>query len=198
MTDEIVKTEPEKDVLTKRERAAYTLSLKNKEPFLSPGLADQFYRLFESGRSCEEIQELNKGISLGIICRARVDFGWDDRRFSHFEALREQARTQAQNLTLESVSFLGDVLTAFHRSDREKIQKFIQTGDVEDLKNVQLFDGFKTYQQVVELLMKLTGQDQVTTVHGVVEHHHTVDTKSQAKPLTSEEAAVLLLAPKVT
>lgn len=197
MSNEITKVEPSPmDILTARERSAYSLSITRKEPFLSPILADQFYKLFESGRSCEEIQGLNKGISLGIVVRARIDFGWDDKRIAHFESLREHARTQAQNLTLESVAFLEDLLTSFHKSDREKLQRFIQTGNPDELKGALITtpSSLKVYQGVVELLMKLTGQDSIKTqtVQGVIEHHHTVEAAQADRPLTPAEAASVL------
>lgn len=195
--NEIVKSD-RLESLTARERAAYKCSIDRKEPFLSPVTADQLYSLFETGRSCEEIQALNKGISLGIVVRARIDFEWDDRRDAHFEALRLQARTYAQNLTLESVAFLGDLLNAFHKHDRAKFQRFIQTGNAEEFAGALLLTSanLKTYQGLLDMVMKITGQDSTKTqnIHGVVEHHHTVDSPipQAARPLTPEEAVAVI------
>lgn len=187
------------DTLTTRERTAYRYSIERKEPFLSGSLSDQLYSLYEAGRTCEEIQALNKGISLGTIIRARIDNNWDERKLTYLEGLQARARTQAHQLSLESLSFLGDLMTAFHKHDRNKLQRFIQTGDADELKGVMIQDPatLKMYQNVVELLMKLTGQDAtktVSTVNGVVEHHHTLDPAPSAKPLTPKEAADLLSA----
>ena len=195
---DLVKAAPEAlELLTTRESAAYKLSVSRKEPFLSPILADQLYGLFEAGRTCEEIQALNKGISLGTIVRARIDFNWDQKRQEHFQGLFDRARTQAQQLTLESLSFLGDLLTAYHRSDKEKFQRFIQTADPDELKGTLALtgSGFKLYQAVLELIMKITGQDATKTQN--VNVHHTVETGAPKvdRPLTPEEASALLLAP---
>ena len=197
VSNEIVKLEEME--LTARERAAYKLSVDRKEPFLSPGLSDQCYSLFEAGHTCEEIHEVNKGLSLGTIVRARVDHHWDERRLAHFESLRTQARTQAQHLALDSLSFLGDLMSAIHKHDREKLQRFILTGDTSELATVLVTgSGFKTYKEIIELLLKLTGQDATKTqnIHGEILHHHTVEqtppVPAAAKPLTPGEAAQLL------
>lgn len=187
--NEIEKVRPQ-ELLTLREKTAYDYTLSHKEAFLSPVLADQLYRLFESGKTCEEIKDLNKGLTLGSIVRARIDHGWDERRFAYFESLKDRARGQAQQLALESLNFLGDFLTAFHRHDKEKLQRFIQTGDEEELGGALITTGasLKTYQSVVELLMKLTGQDVSKVkvdVSGTVEHR-------DVTPMTSEQAAQFL------
>ena len=186
------------DALSVRERSAYQLSVSRKEPFLSPVLADQLYRLFESGKTCEEIQAVNKGITLGTIVRARVDFGWDEKRNQYFQSLCDRAKGQAKQLVLESVSFLSDFLSAFHRHDKDKFARFIQTGDPKELDGAMMADGggLKLYQNVVALLLTLTGQESTKTIHGVVEHHHTVEAPKADKPLTSEEASALLLGSK--
>lgn len=196
MSNSLVKAES-LELLTTREKAAYKRSVERKEAFLSPVLADELYQLFQSGKSCEEIQELNRAISLGSIVRARIDFDWDERRSAHLESLRDRARTNAQQLTLESVSFLGDFLSAFHKHDAAKFQRFLQTGDPQELKDALMIGpgSLKAYQSVVELLLKLTGQDSTKTQN--VNVRHTVDAPAAAsRPLTPEEAAALLLTPK--
>jgi len=190
---DIVKKENEG--LTTRERAAYKLSLDRREPFLSATLAEQLYRLYESGKTCEEIFVLNPALSLGIVVRARMDFGWDDKRQAYLEGMLLKARVQAQQLSLESLGFLGDLLTAFHHHDREKLQRFIQTKNPEDLAGAMMVSGpnLKVYRDILEMLMKLTGQDNNSTQKIVVEHH--TPTQEQ-RPLTPEEASNLLLEPK--
>ncbi len=180
--------------LTTREKAAYKHSIDRKEPFLSPILADQLYALFESGKSCEEIQELNKSLSLGTIVRARMDFGWEERRQNHFDSLRDRARINAQQLTLESVSFLGDLLNAFHKHDKGLFQRFIQTGNLEELKDAVMMapGSLRTYQSVVELLMKLTGQESTKTQNVNVHHITEQPIPAAARPLSPEEAAAIL------
>jgi hypothetical protein len=192
MANEIV--ESKINLLGPRERAAYRLSISRKEPFLSPTLADQFYNLYQSGKTCEEIQALNPNISLGMIVRASVDFDWNEKRQTYFDGLMARAKQQAQQLSLESLSFLSDLLNAFHTHDRIKLQKFIQTGDVQEMRDVlALSGGIKLYKEAMELLFRLTGQGGETKkVQGTVEHIHTVEQVTVPKTISSEEAARLL------
>ena len=148
------------DKLTVRERAAYKRSVEAREPFLSGTLSDDLYRLYQSGRTTDEIQALNPKLSLGIIVRARIDHGWDGRRQAYLEAILFRARGQAQQLSLESLEFIGSLLTAIHRHDRDKLSRFIQTGDASELSQTLTVStgGLKIYKGVLELLLQMTGQ----------------------------------------
>jgi hypothetical protein len=177
MADELVKASGPIDALTPRERAAYRLSVDRKEPFLSPSLQDELYSLYQDGKTCEEIQALNKNLSLGMIVRARVDHEWDEKRAAYLKSMFDRAKGQAVQLSLESMGFLGDLLTAFHKHDRQKLQKFIQTGNPDELEGAMMTSAsnLKLYRDVLELLLRLTGQGETKTqrVSGVVEHLHT-------------------------
>lgn len=177
MSDQIQKTDP-LEGLTTKERGAYRLSVERKEPFLSPGLQDQLYSLYQMGKTCDEIQALNPKLSLGIIVRARVDYGWDQRRAEYLQSMVDKARQQATQLSHESLGFIGTLLTAFHKHDQERLLRFIQTGDMEELKGALMVSNsnLKVYKETLELLLKLTGQDTTKKVSGSVTHHHVVKT----------------------
>ena len=188
------------DKLTPRERAAYKLSVSRREPFLSATLSDQLYNLYQSGKTCEDIAALNPGLNLGMIVRARVDFRWDERRQAYLESMLDNARQRAQQLSLEALTFIGDLLTTFHRHDQAKFQKFVQTGDPNELKGALLVEhgGVKVYATIIDLLRLMTGQDNTKRVAGTVEHLHRVEAPTDqpvpqaAKPLTPEQAAAVI------
>ena len=188
--DEIVKSNL--DSLSARERAAYHLSISRKEPFLSYSLQEQLYNLYQAGKTCEEIQALNPRVTLGTIVRARVDNKWDERRDVYINALFQRARLQGQQMTMESVAFIGDLIAAFHKHDQAKLQRFVQTGDEEEMKNLLVLgQGLKAYKDVLGLLMLLTGQVKPAPSSGPSSARD-VTPPSSPKPLSPEEAALVL------
>lgn len=155
------------------------------------------YVLFQAGKNCEEIQSLNPNLSLGMIVRARVDFGWDEKREKYLQSMTERARQRAQQISLESLNFLGDLITAFHVNDQAKLQKFIQTGDSNELKGAMMVsaNSLKVYKDIIEMVMAMTGQSQTKKIQGVVEHLHSVQTAPEPekpKQMSAGDAASLL------
>jgi hypothetical protein len=156
---------------------------------LAPTVQAQLFNLYLNGSSCEEIQRLNPNFSLGMIARAKVDGLWDERREAHVRELLETVRERVQQVQLESVSFTADLLASANKMFGDRLKRYIQTGDPNELGDLKI-DSLKQYKDAVDLLLKLTGQDRENkmTVKGEVKQTLEV----VPKKMTPQEAAAYL------
>jgi len=185
--------------LSPKEREAYQKYVEANKPPLAASTAANFFQLFLGGHTCEDIARLNPAFGLGIIAKARVDHDWDAQRDQHLEHLMLNIRQVAQQKQLGSIRFVSDALAAFEKLAGEKFQRYIQTGDVAQLGEWKDMN-FKQYKELVELILKLTGQEGNTTkkVTGDVLHRHVVEDNAQPvtvrgdRPMTASEAEILL------
>ncbi len=177
--------------LSARELNAYQFLVKSNQPKVSPSTSSGFFELFLNGKSCEEIMRLNKGFSLGQIVRCRVEDEWDERRDRHMAELLEGARATVQQRQMEGIVFLTDYMSAFHKLFGDKMKKYMQTGDVGEIQDLPF--TFKQYKDILELMMKLTGQENNKKVQGEVVHKHVSAEPSQGRTtLTPAQAAQVL------
>lgn len=158
---------PEDVSLDEREAFAYRVWCTKKDPPIAASTQAQFYQLFLQGKSCEEIRRLNPGFQLGAIVAARVHGKWDRERDRHLSDLLVKTRQRVQQTTMETVDVLCDLLAAKNKLYRDKVLKFLQTGDEELIADLKLGD-IRGYKEVAEALMKITGQDQQKKVSGTV------------------------------
>jgi hypothetical protein len=173
--------------LSTDEHIEYQRYLASGKPPLSPGSALKLYELFVQGIECAEIARLNPTLGLGIILRARIDHEWDKRRDEYLGDLYSQANTRLRQVGAESLNFLGLALAAAHKDLGEHMKKYLMSGNPEDLGPFRIM-SFKTYQSVVETLVKLTGQDNQKTVKVEGEVHHTGEAATPGAKLTPEQA----------
>lgn len=180
------------DALTSRERTALTYFVEKKEPLLAPSLQAQLFALFLNGKTTEEIRKMNPGLSLGAIVQARIAGKWDEQREAHLQNLFQGVRERAQQAQLEGVTFISDLMAATHKLHGDRVIRFLQTGNPADLGDMRI-DSLEGYRKVVEILLKLTGQDSQKKVSGTVEHRVTAGpVPGAARPLSSSEAASIL------
>jgi hypothetical protein len=133
---------------------------EKKKPSLSPTLSVKLFELFLHGLTCDEISALNKGVYLvEQILEARLRDGWDERRQEYVNSLFDNIVGRVTQAQAESVSFLTDMLAVAHRQHGDKLRLFLQDGDETHLGDFKI-NGFQTYKNVVDTLMKLTGQDK--------------------------------------
>ena len=181
--------------LTDREKSALAVVVKMRpEPArLSPSLEAQLFSLFLNGQDCVKIAQMNPGITLGQIVRARVEGQWDVKRWEHTESLLKDARNRLQQTTLESVDFVASQIAAAHKLYGEKVKRYLQTGNEEDLGGFSIH-GWKNYNEAIELLKKLTGQDGTKQkVSGEIVHKHEVSSMPAAnRALTTVEATSVI------
>lgn len=159
--------------LTEREKFALDAYEQRGGARIAPVTQAQFYALFLHGKSCEEIADLNKGFPLGAIVKCRVEGDWDKKLDEYRESLFTGVRTRLEQVELESVSFLTDLLSAVHKQQGGKLKKYIQTGDEGELGDMRI-TSIKNYKEVLELLIKATGQDRQQTI----EHRHQISASS--------------------
>lgn len=156
-------TDP-RDLLPPEERdllAHYEETVLSQDPArtLAASTASKFFQLFLNGYSPREIQALNPSFPLGMIIHARVKFRWDEERDKHIKEMLERVREKVMCTQLESMHFLTDVLSAMHKLYGNKVKKFLQTGNEEDLKGAELGVLFN-YTKAFDLVAKLTGNDK--------------------------------------
>jgi hypothetical protein len=179
--------------LTSNENQAYEKYIESQGKPLAFSVQLQFYELFLSGSNCEEILRLNPAFPLGAIVKARIEGGWDTRREQYMAVMLDSVRERVQQTQLEAIYFAADLLSAAHKLHGDKLKKFKQTGNVEELGTLRI-DSLKAYKEAVELLLKLTGQDKDSKVKGEVLHRHTVEQPVPVEntSLTPEQAAKVL------
>jgi hypothetical protein len=61
-------------------------------------------------------------------------------------------------------------MSVTHMLWADAINKYMQTRDPECLKDLGV-GSIRSYKDLIEMMIKLTGQDQKKSVSGVVEHH---------------------------
>lgn len=170
--------EQKEALLTERELREYRVYLRLNQPPMAPSAQMAFFQVFLNGQNCEEIHRLNpNGFSLGAMVRARIENDWDQRRIEHQELLMARVRERVQQVTLETVERVANELAASNKFVTDKVLRYLQTGDVNELVGTSV-GSMKHLREMVELLQKLTGQDakkNQTQIGGVVEHRHVVE-----------------------
>lgn len=142
---------------------------------LSPSLEADLYEVFLLGCSCEDIAKNNPGISHGQVLEARLDHDWDARRSRYIDDLLDNAKPRMQQTQLEAIEFLRTQLGVVHRAMAAKAKKYVQTGKPGDLPKFTDDISWGRYKQMLEMLMKLTGQpDERKQLSGTVTHQHNV------------------------
>src|SRR6185436_3133870 len=180
--------------LDERERYALKKWQSSDHPPLSHELNAKLFRLFLNGKTTHEIHRLNSQYSLGQIVNARIKGEWDRRYQEHLDELLTGVKLRVQQVTLETIDFFADLISAANQMHGDAIKRYLQTKDPKDLGGIQITNlaGYKT---AIELLQKLTGQDkqnkvggELTVIHEAGESMKAVETKLP----TAEEAAEVL------
>jgi hypothetical protein len=138
--------------------------IKANEPPLAPSLQAELFDAYLSGMSCEDLAKNNKGLRLGAIVRACEEGQWYEKRQEYVTRLLAGVRERAQQATASSVSFLAQALAMMEKKYGTKIARFLQTGDEADLGDLKDW-GLHQYKQLMELFLKVTGQDGTKRVH---------------------------------
>jgi hypothetical protein len=140
---------------------------------LSQETALKFFELYLRGNSCGEIHRLNKAFPYESILWARVKYDWDRMKDESIRQLMSSIQEKVVQAQLETTSFMADLLTATSKKHGDKIKKFIQTGNEDDLGDALSVDSLFALLKVAEGLQKITGQDKVQKVKS--EHTQTLN-----------------------
>jgi hypothetical protein len=155
------------------------------------------FQLYLNGRSCEEIRKANPQFGLGQIVYSCVDGEWERRRKEHLDTLMDGVGGRVRQIAAEGANFTADLMSVTHILWQDSINKFMQTRDPEVLKELGV-GSLRSYKDLIEMMIKLTGQDQKKSVSGVVEHHIVpppvstavaADPKAQLASWAAEKAA---------
>lgn len=150
------------DRLSKAELAALKVARDRRDPALAPSLSARLYALFLRGTACSDISRLNPGISLGQVCRDRVDDGWDRRRDDYRRELLDAAAARVLQVELEAAEFLGNELAAAHKLHGDRAKRYLQTGDEKELGTFAIATS-RDYRETLSVLRELVSRGDDST-----------------------------------
>ncbi len=90
----------------------------------------------------------------------RIKYTWDARAEQYRTTLRTAVPDRAVQTSLETIDFVSSLLTVNRMRMEEAIAKYMVSRNEDDLKGVILAKNAKELKELVELLMKMTGQDK--------------------------------------
>ena len=137
---------------------------------LAPDVNARLFDLYLRGRSLREIMRLGAGAyTLGQVVHAAVEGQWDRRRIEVLDEMILGAAETARRAAVEGVEYLADSIAAAAKIQRERVSKFLRTGDMDDAPDVA---SVATFAKLVESLVKLTGADrtQRKAAPGTIDH----------------------------
>jgi hypothetical protein len=160
---------------------------------LAPETAAKFFELFLNGSDAKEIQKLNKAFPLGSILDAQIKYRWSEKRDAYASDLQDRVVAKVKKAQLETTELMTDMLVAARKKYGDKLKKFIQTGNEEDLDGVLNIESLNGLMKITEGLLKVTGQDRTTKVETKSTQNVNVNVNSgQTGDLSPEDAAEIL------
>jgi hypothetical protein len=172
--------------LDQREMDAYRYVLKTRAVEIAEETAERMYQVFLQGKTCEDIRKINPGYGLGQIVACRIKYGWDARAAQYRTTLTTAVPDRAIQTSLETVDFVANLLTVNRMRMEEAMARYMISRNEDDLKGVIQAKNAKELKELVELLMKMTGQDKKR-----IEFSGTVKVAQQSgapSQITSKEA----------
>lgn len=157
---------------------------------LSADTASKFFELYLNGSDCREIHRLNKAFPYESILWARVKFEWDKRKDDHTISLIEQVKQKAAKAALDTTGLLSDMLVAASKKHGDKIKRYLQTGNEDDLGDAMGIDSIMSLLKAVEGLNKITGADRVHKI----DEKKTLDVNVRMSNNLSPETSAAILA----
>ncbi len=180
--------------LTAKEKKIYQEALVIREPALGVDTSIRLFEMFLQGKSCEEIAQYNPGISIGSIIRARVEYGWDQKKLEYVDKLYAETADRLKQTALESVNFIGDMMAATHKFHGEKLRRYLASGNVSDLPEEFTISSVKEYKSLIETLLKISGAENKKEIKysGEVKTKKEVSFPQAGKNLSGFSPAALL------
>lgn len=161
---------------------------------LSPNTASRFFQLFLNGDDCKEIHRLNSNFPYESILIARVKYRWDEKREEYIYNLTDAVRSKVLKAQLETTDLMTSLLNAANKKHGDKIKKYLQSGDEEDLKGAFNIETIHSLMKITESLMKVTGQDRQFKVTN--ENKNTLDVNLNQKGSVSSQSSNVELTPE--
>ncbi len=145
---------------------------------LAPSVCEGMLQLYLEGRTLAEIRKLNPQFGMGQIVHAAVTQDWHQYAIDHAELAINRARARAVLAAANGIDFAADLMAAIKKLHGDNIARYLQSGDVTLLGPALTTTTIKQMREIVDLLMKLTGQDQKKQVSGTLEIKHTGTVKT--------------------
>lgn len=168
---------------------------------LSPDTAAKFFELYLNGTNCHDIWKINKAFPYGAILDARIKYKWDLQKEEYAVRLQNDIKNKVTQAQLETADLMSDMLLAAKKKNSAKLKRYIQTGDEKELEDALNIGSLKTLKDIVEGLMKITGQDRNVTVKNFSESKQSLDVNitsgvmssgNNIETLQTEDAAAIL------
>lgn len=158
-----------KEYLNDEEKAELQRWLSKNEPILANSTQGKFFSFFLNGKTCREIWELNTAFSYGAILHARIAGEWDKRVSEHRKQLLDKTQKRSVQIHLEMTRSILDLIGAQNKVIGDKVQKFYETGDEEELPfSIGSTKGLK---ELIELYYLLMGsKNDHKTISGTIKH----------------------------
>lgn len=188
-------------VLNQEEKSELTSYLSGGGLPLSPDTAAKFFELYLNGTDCYDIWKINKAFPYGAILDARIKYKWDIQKEEYAIRLQDNIKKKVAQAQLETADLMSDMLLAAKKKNGIKLKRYLQTGDEKELEDSLNIGSLKTLKDIVEGLMKITGQDRNVTVKNVNESKQSLDVNitsgvlssgNNMESLQTEDAAAIL------
>ena len=110
--------------------------------------------LYLSGKSYQEIANHTKSDIKYILYMSRR-YRWLEKKTTHLNAIASKMSNRLLEVKLESVNFLADLVSYWHKSHGDKIKEYIRTNDPEHIKGLDM-KSLDKYFKSLDMLDKLT------------------------------------------
>ena len=120
---------------------------------VSDRLIKDWFELFVQGKSARDIHRNNAVFPLEVILYCQIKYNWDQLREEYINELQKKTMERLMQIRMESVNFAVDLLNVAHKQHGEKLQKYLQSGNDEDLPEMAI-SSIAGYQKVLETLIK--------------------------------------------
>jgi hypothetical protein len=117
--------------------------------------------LYLEGYSCQDIARQNHPLTEVDVLFCRKKYNWDDQKERYLADLAARTRERLLKHKLEAIEFITNQLAVVHKSENEKMLKYMQTGKEED-KPETFITGSTSYKTLIEILQKITGEERTT------------------------------------
>ena len=148
---------------------------------LSADTVDKFFELFLNGSDPREIHRLNKPFPVEAILWALVKYRWVYQKDNYIFNRQKAIADKVMRAQLEATDLVSDMLVAAKKKHSDKLKKFIQTGNEEDLQGAMSIDSLASLLKGIESLVKITGQDRTVTTKTVSKNEQTVNVNMNAQ-----------------
>jgi hypothetical protein len=149
------------DSFTEREIALLEEAKETGVRPVGATLSAQMMALYLEGYSCASIAKANPPFTEVDILYCRKKYDWDSQKERYMEELASRTRERLLKHKLEAIEFITNQLSVVHKSENEKMMRYMQTGKEED-KPETFVTGSTSYKTLIEILQKITGEERVT------------------------------------